>query len=64
MDAFTELDEGMGKVAALKSLNWLISKRIGRDVLDMKIEKGRWLCFVPGLGWRQSTELLTQPFER
>lgn len=56
---FDQIDIGLAKVAAVQQLGIILTKKTEHYIVDMRLINGRWGCFVPGKGWRQASELLS-----
>lgn len=56
---FEQIDSGLAKVAAVQKLAMIISARTGQHVTDIKMKNGHWQCFIPGMGWQRTSEVLS-----
>lgn len=55
---FDQVDAFLAAVAAKQQLEIMLSKKADKPIIDLKVINGYWCCYVAGIGWMRTTELL------
>lgn len=56
---FDQVDAFLATVAARQQLEIMLAKKTDQSITDLKIINGYWCCYVAGIGWMRTTELLS-----